>query len=111
MTLALPMHHLRRLPPSAIVAAARGLERTGRALKSNRGPKKHSLVEQAANDDQTICPEIREGEGVQLAPHADTCTQLGQEPQREAHHCTGPAPRLNQGTNSILQAKPLPLSF
>ena len=47
-----------------------------------------SLVEEAANDNQSIRPQVGKGEGVELAPNAHARAQLSQEPQREAHHCT-----------------------
>ena len=49
-----------------------------------------SLVEQAANDDQAIRPEVGEWESIELAPHADACPQLCDEAEREPNHCTAP---------------------
>ena len=46
------------------------------------------LVEEAANHDQAIRPQICEGESIELAPHTDTCPQLSKEAKREANHCT-----------------------
>ena len=67
------------------------------------------LVEEAPNNHQAICPEVGEGEGVELAPHADACPELGEEAQREAHHCTRqrrqvrPMPNNIAGSSAVLQ--------
>ena len=60
-------------------------------LGEERGLER-SLVEQAANDDQAIRPEVGEGEGVELAPHTDARPQLCDETEGEAHHCTTAQP-------------------
>lgn len=50
-----------------------------------------SLVEQAANDNQAIRPQVGKRESIELAPHADACPELRQEAQREPNHCTAKA--------------------